>query len=211
MFCPNCRCEFIAGVTQCSDCDVPLVDALDTETPNFSEGKGIVSLWAGNDPRRFEEIKQALDSAKIPFLVPEAAGYFIFPSMRPKLEIAVDIADRERAEKVLSQLDGTSESDESDPEESDAFAIPESGDNTDVPASFLGDISEEWDDEAASSEVWRGSEEEFADTLAVCLRENGIASHRLSEQGEWRLVVRPEQEGRAKEIVREVVDATPPE
>ena len=34
---------------------------------------------------------------------------------------------------------------------------------------------------------------------------------KLSEAGQWRLVVRPEQESRAKEVVREVVEASPPE
>jgi len=71
-------------------------------------------------------------------------------------------------------------------------------------------VSEDWDDDAAVSQVWNGDEEDFANTLVACLRENGIASRKLSEAARWRLVVRPEQEARAKEIVREVVEASPP-
>jgi len=60
-------------------------------------------------------------------------------------------------------------------------------------------------------EAWNGDSEQLADNLTVCLREIGIASRKLSEVGKWRVVVRPTQESRAKEIVREVVEASPPE
>ena len=65
------------------------------------------------------------------------------------------------------------------------------------------------DDPAAT--VWTGDSEPLADNLVACLREVGIASRKLSEAGHWSLLVRPEKELRAKEIVREVVEASPPE
>ena len=30
-FCPNCKAEYVAGITRCSDCDLPLVDHLPEE------------------------------------------------------------------------------------------------------------------------------------------------------------------------------------
>jgi hypothetical protein len=72
------------------------------------------------------------------------------------------------------------------------------------------DTSEEWHDDDPVAEVWKGSEEDVADTLSMCLREVGIGSNKSLEAGIWHLVVRPEKEARAKEVVREVVDASPP-
>jgi hypothetical protein len=73
------------------------------------------------------------------------------------------------------------------------------------------DSADNWDEDDPVAEVWNGDKEEFADTLTVCLREIGIGSRKLTEAGHWRLVVRPEQESRAREVVREVVEASPPE
>jgi hypothetical protein len=101
--------------------------------------------------------------------------------------------------------------DELTPEESEALSLPEPETvDRDEAASVPIDFSEDWDDDAPVSEVWNGDEEDFANTLMACFRENGIPSHKLTENGRWRLVVRPEQEARAKEIVREVVEASPP-
>jgi hypothetical protein len=212
MICPSCKCEYRAGVTQCADCGVSLVDLLDAATSVSPEDDSIVSIWDGNDPRDFAQVKEALDKAGIPFMGPVPTGYFILPSTRPKLEVAVSLVDRERAEKVMLELEALGDDpDELTPEEREALALPEwDSVDPDEAASVPIDISEDWDDDAPVSEVWNGDEEHFANTLVACLRENGIPSHKLTENGRWRLVVRPEQEARAKEIVREVVEASPP-
>ena len=33
MFCPNCHSDFVEGITECSECGVPLVDQLPDNTP----------------------------------------------------------------------------------------------------------------------------------------------------------------------------------
>jgi hypothetical protein len=152
-------------------------------------------------------VKEALDKAEIPFMGPVSKGYFIFPSMRPKMEIDVSVADQDRAEKIVHGLEGWDT-----PEEREALALPESeGLDRDEAASVPSDVAEDWNDEEPVSEVWNGDEEDFANTLIACFRENGIQSHKLAEGTHWRLVVRPPEEARAKEIVREVVEAAPPE
>jgi hypothetical protein len=212
MICPSCKCEYRAGVTQCSDCGVPLVDALDAPAAPLPEDDSIVAIWDGNDPRDFAQVKEALDKAGIPFMGPVPTGYFILPSTRPKLELAVSLADRERAEKVMLELEALGDDpDKLTPEEREALALPESESvDQDEAAIVPSNVPEDWDDDVAVTEVWNGDEEHFANTLVACFRENGIPSHRLTENGRWRLVVRPEQEARAKEIVREVVEASPP-
>jgi hypothetical protein len=212
MICPSCKCEYLAGVTRCPDCEVALVDALEPPTAAASGDDSVVSIWSGNDPREFAVVKEALDKAQIPFMGPVSTGYFIFPSMRPKMEIGVAVVDRERAEKVLEGLEGQTDPDELTPEELEKLALPDSDsvDHHDA-ASIPSDVPEDWDDRDHVSEVWNGDDEDFANTLMACLRENEIPSRKFTEENHWRLVVPSEQEARAKEIVREVVEGAPPE
>ena len=128
------------------------------------------------------------------------------------MEIWVSERDQERARKVVLDLEGRIYPDELTPEEIESLELPESdepdsGDQTSEPEN----LPENWYEDEPVVEVWNGDKEEFADTLTACLREIGITSHKLSEAGQCRLVVRPEQETRAREIVREVVEASPPE
>jgi hypothetical protein len=212
MICPNCECEYIRGVTQCADCGIALVDALDPTAPDTQDGEGVVSVWEGNDPSEGAAVKDALEKAGIPVIDQEAGGYFIFPSMRPKTEIYVSSKNVEEAKKVLLDLEAWDDPEELSEGERESLELPESDiPESDEQSSQLLDSSDNWDEDDPVAEVWNGDKEEFADTLTACLREIGIASRKLSEAGHWRLVVRPEQELRAKEIVREVVDASPPE
>src|ERR1700693_2373295 len=209
MICPNCKCEYIRGVTQCADCGVTLVDALDPSAPDTQDGQGIVSVWEGNDPSESAAVKDALEKAGIPVIDQESAGYFIFPSMRPKTEIYVSSKNVEEAKKVLLDLEAWDDPEEMSEGERESLELPESDiPESDEQASRLLDSSDNWDEDDPVAEVWNGDKEEFADTLTVCLREIGIGSRKLSEAGHWRLVVRPEQESRAKEVVREVVGAS---
>jgi len=216
MICPNCKCEYIRGVTRCAECDVALVESLDSSEPATRDDAAVISVWEGNDPGESAMVKEALEKAGIPVIDQGSAGYFIFPSMRPKTEIYVSSIDVERAKKVLLDLQAWDDPDEMTEEERESLALPESdipGDipNRDEQTSPLSDSSDDWDEDDPVAEVWNGDKEEFADTLIACLREIGIGSRKLSEAGRWRLVVRPGQQARAQEIVREVVEASPPE
>jgi hypothetical protein len=69
----------------------------------------------------------------------------------------------------------------------------------------------EWFREDATSEVWSGPDQDLAEMIEMSLRENDIHS-RTDELKDFRLVfVQPQDESRAREIIREIVDATPPE
>jgi len=212
MFCPNCKCEYIRGVTECADCGVPLVDALESPEHPGNDVR-IVPVWQGNDPAEFESVKKALKNAGIPFTVPDSKGLFSsFLPTEATLEIWISEADQGKAKKIILGLEGRVDPDELTPEEIASLALPES----DIPddeeqTSPKPDFSNNWDEDDPVAEVWSGEKEDFADTLAACLREIGIGSHKLSEADHWSLVVRPQQEARAKEVVREVVEASPPE
>jgi hypothetical protein len=208
MFCPICKCEYIRGVTQCADCGVPLVDALEPEGANPLDNVRIVSVWQGNEPSECERVKGALENAGIEFLDRDSKNFDLFVPSGSKLEIWVSTADRDAARKIILDEDGRIDPDELTPEGIESLTLPESDQpDSDGPQ----DLSVEWNEDDPVTEVWNGEKEDFADTLAACLREIGIASRKLSEASHWSLVVRPEQEARAREVVREVVEASPPE
>jgi hypothetical protein len=214
MICPNCKCEYIRGVTQCPECDVPLVDALPASDGPFLDDSPIVPIWRGNDAAEFERLEEALDSAGIPFTAPAAKSSFSFMPTEPSMEVWVAETNQEKARKLLEDLDDRAHPDELTPEEAESLALPES-DGADESEEEDDDqppeLPEHWYEDEPVAEVWNGDSDEFATTLVACLREVGIASHKFSEAGHSRLVVSEKQESRAREVVREVVDATPPE
>jgi hypothetical protein len=212
MICPCCKCEYIRGVTQCADCGVALVGALNSSAPDTQGGLEIVSVWEGNDPNECAAVKDALEEAGIPVIDQQSAGYFIFPSMRPKTEIFVSSKNLEQAKKVLLDLEAWDNPEELSEGERESLELPEiNTPDSDEQATMASDSSDDWDEDDPVAEVWNGDNEHLADTLSACLREIGIGSRKLPEAGHWHLAVRPEQEARAKEIVREVGEASPPE
>ncbi|HET6143779.1 MAG TPA: hypothetical protein VFE02_09725 [Candidatus Acidoferrales bacterium] len=210
MICPNCKCQYIKGVTQCADCGVPLVDKLDAN-PETAERPAVVPIWQGGDPGERAAVIEALQEAGVPVVDQETAGHLFFPSMNPQTDIFVSAENLERAKKVLADLEAWVQPEELSEGESDAEELPETGGPDDAEDDVSADTSDEWHEDEPVAEVWKGSQEDLAETLSLCLREVGIASHVSSDAGVWRLVVRPEKEAKAKEVVREVLEASPPE
>ena len=166
----------------------------------------------GDDPADCATVKDAFKKAGIPVLDQGPTGYFIFPSMRPKTEICVSSANAEQARKIVADLEASDDPGEMTEEERASLELPESDlPDSDGQSALPPDLSEDWYEDDPVAEVWSGEREDFADGLLACFREVGIASRKLSEGVHWRVVVRPEQKSRAKEIVREVVEARPPE
>jgi hypothetical protein len=78
-------------------------------------------------------------------------------------------------------------------------------------ASTPNDIVEDFDAERATCEVWVGEDSSLAAYLNDCLRGVGIGCVVSDASGTLRVLVMPESEKRAKEIVREVVEGAPPQ
>jgi len=64
--------------------------------------------------------------------------------------------------------------------------------------------------EPLMQEVWRGAAIYTGDFIASCLKENGVRFSSAVGAEDMRIVVSEADEVRAREIVREVVEATPP-
>ena len=94
---------------------------------------------------------------------------------------------------------------------------PEAGGSVELPEGTGADIrdsgadSENGDLEDANTEIWSGEEPELAEFIGASLQVNEIAFRRAKNGGKHALYVQAEDEGRAREIVREVVEGVPPE
>jgi hypothetical protein len=69
----------------------------------------------------------------------------------------------------------------------------------------------DWYPEDATVEIWEGELREMGELLAASLGESRIHARLVEARGAHRLFVLPENEARAREIVREVVEGVPPE
>ena len=68
-----------------------------------------------------------------------------------------------------------------------------------------------WSPEEATQQVWSGVESYSGEIIEMALRENQIHARFDKAEGKNAIFVLPEDEARAREIVREVVEGAPPE
>jgi hypothetical protein len=77
--------------------------------------------------------------------------------------------------------------------------------------SHAGWDPQNWYPENATAEVWSGDQPELGEMIAASLQENQIHSRSSNSAGRCALFVLHEDEARAREIVREIVEGAPPE
>lgn len=214
MFCPVCKAEYRAGFTRCSDCDVSLVENLDganTAPADQERELDAVLIWSGTDPQTFTAVRAALDWARIfhfaqtrvPGALPGLKGQFY--------SVLVHRDDRNAADAVLQTLGRRADSDNSAAED-DFEAQPEESDELEG-SDDLGpapdDVAEDFHEDDATAEIWSGDDRGMAETVSMCLGENGIGCVVEKSGGNRLVLVTPESEARAREIVREIVEGTP--
>jgi len=209
MICPACNTEFPHGTVFCNRCHVTLVADLaeaDELVEKAYPGSALVQLWRGEDAALHASILEALAEANIPFYEqPLGSG----PSARPidqlldhahprfGFEVAVLSTNLAEAEVILEKL--------LKEEPVDMALTAKDAAEQPKPKQRSAAIG------IAISEVWSGEDENLAGFLGAALKENGIPV-RVERHGQRAAVYTPpEDEGRAREIVREVVEGAPPE
>ena len=223
MFCPVCKYEFRRGFTHCNDCDVDLVDALPSaadvghklRTPADEMAQPTL-LWKGANGVTFSAITAALDTAKVPYNREDLDARLVFSSELSELEIWVPAPSLADAQIVLDEVLSATANAPLRAERPDATnEIPaEDGEGAD---DIRHETLKELYPEDATAEVWSGNDEMMADVLKSCLAEIGVACYvehpdADSEDAQRVYAVRvlPDDEARAREIVRQVIDAAPP-
>jgi hypothetical protein len=108
MFCPLCQSEFRDGITECSDCHVPLVASRE-QAQASSE-----LLWKGSRQNFLDRILAELDAQSIPAYFKEIVNTtpqisFLGMRLTPRkntfeYEVWVFRSDRERAHAALAAV-----------------------------------------------------------------------------------------------------------
>src|SRR6266446_535882 len=216
MICPVCKAEYRQGFARCADCDVELVELLPV-TGDFDEATShwalssadqpLEKVWSGDDQQSCVSICVRLRDADIPYRVSEQnrqdlrarEQYFVICASPSDVQMATGIAN-----------EGGFDFDDSEEDQ----AIMELPARDDLPVEEVrGDWNpKNWYPEDATSEVWSGNPKEKGFAVEMSLKENRINYRVAMESDELRRVfVMPEDDARAREIVREIAEGTPPE
>lgn len=212
MFCPICKSEYRDGYTRCTDCDADLI-------PNLPSSKGespelfAKLVWSGADPFKFAGIKAVLEEAKIPFTVATSRSSVLFPSMQPAYEIRVSIDNEDRALTLIGEPE---RGEDEDSEDSSSDEYPLGADEQESNPSEADDLDnaneaaftrENWDPEEATCEAWTGNDLDLSNGIQASFIENGIGFQLVSDPQPIRIMIYPENETQAREIIREIKEA----
>jgi hypothetical protein len=231
MICPKCRAEYRDGFTICTDCDVKLVRQLPTppvhatpppDSKDFSAEYSasdlpsaedpFCSFWVGDDPRVHAELRQVLEEAGIPCKTVRREDHVFRLTNISAMKIGVPFSLYEKAEAAVKDAFGI------DQDGMDAVPLlppPSSGqeDQSDSRADARAGTDfdpKHFSPEEATAEVWAGEDRYLAEFLVNSIATNEIHCRWDKDGTRHRLLVLPGDAERAREIVREVVEASPP-
>ncbi|PYU28805.1 MAG: hypothetical protein DMG31_19055 [Acidobacteria bacterium] len=241
MYCPLCGAEYRQGFSVCSDCQVALVPdpprdpSANPPTDDTSDDAPFTLVWSGSDARIHAEICEALNRQKIPARTLRREDHLFSPTMRQEFEVYVPADLMSFAREALHQADPT-EDDSERPSDSDQLLDsgileipPEEGSPNENDAENDDEERRDllnFDPQDATVEIWSGQDADVAAMIASSLRENHISyrpdpdmpdpdiaepQSAPDEMRPTRILVFPDDAKRAKAIVREIVDAIPPE
>ena len=211
MLCPNCKTEYRDGFTRCSDCGAQLVEQLaapvPTNRPQTADGPEL--LWTGSELPISGAITTALDKAGIPYHT-RTRDVGLLPGLsQPVYAIFIPARHHAVAHSALDDAlrqfeEGPSQADEDAAETESATESQEEDDAT------PDDIPGNYDPNEATAEVWSGGDADIKNMLIASLHENGIGCE-LTGEDNFAILVMPAAAQRAREIVREVIEASPPD
>jgi hypothetical protein len=234
MICPQCRAEYRQGFTVCTDCDVPLVpqyetgSALEAPAPPAEPGDPnedpFCAFWKGDDRRLHAELTSVLDAGNIPHKTVRRQDHLFNLNNYPAFQIAVPFSFYERAEHAIKEA---FDLDASDPDAVQSLtASPLPSDryrrNQKLPALLSPPADEaipgppsageasDWFPEDANVAIWSGDDLSLQEMLTASLNENKIYCRSDATSERIAIFVLPADEPRAREIVREVCEASPP-
>ncbi len=165
------------------------------------------SVWVGDDMQECAARCAALRRAGIYYRVDEQRQAMV-RRVETRYEIGVPEADFEKA-NVITHDNVMDFSDE--PEDQAIMEIADAGDGGSQLETKRDAKFGEWYPEDATVLVWDGDAADRRNMIEMSLRENDIRMRWELQPGKPQLYVLPEDEERAKEIVREILEGQAPE
>jgi hypothetical protein len=222
MFCPQCKAEYRQGFSRCADCDIDLVyelprDALPQQREPFhalDDGEPLRTVWKCKEEKECVALCRELLREGIEYRVvqiPESR--YIRMEVDWRYEIAVQAVDYERAREVLGIDDQSADgapAKESVEHEAGDEPLPQPDDSPPDEPVRNDSYLKAWYPEDATVEVWSGVTSDFPTGVELALKENLIHSRSELYAGQGKVFVMPEDEARAREIVREIIENSPP-
>ncbi len=218
MFCPQCKVEYRRGFIRCSDCDVELVHELPEEAlavrtpavPGDPNQDPFCEFWRGDDPRLHSELCELLDQEGIQHKTVRHEDRLFRISDKSSFQIGIPYSLFEKAEAAVQAAFALDDDElpETAEEEPSPLELPEST----VPDDSRNDWDPaNWFPEDATIEIWSRDYLYPGEIIELALRENQIHARLENADGRYAIFVLPEDESRAREIVKEVVEGAPPE
>src|ERR1700722_12487826 len=174
MFCPECKAEYLPGVTRCADCDVALVEKLPHSEGDLAEefpDSDLQKVWSGESQDECVAICQQLKDAEIPFKV--IAHKSEVEGVDQEYEIGVPAEFHSQVKEIIGG-EGEDFSDAaSDPANLELPAEDGKPDSVELDDDWDPD---KWDPEDATVEIWVKGSPQNTDMIQSSLLENHIHS-----------------------------------
>ena len=211
MFCPECKAEYRSGFTRCADCNVELVADLPEANPESSDRSSVREVWTGDEQERCVDTCLILKDAGIPYEVTQRQTQFL-QAAEAHFKIAIPAHFFVQAKELTGPAD-TDDDFDGAPEDHAIIELPsdEVAGSTDTRPDRAR-YSKDWYPEDATIEMTTNSGRAWSSLIISSLRENFIrCRERSGPDGSKRVFVLPEDELRARQIVREIEEGRPSE
>jgi putative signal transducing protein len=108
MFCPQCEAEYREGFTECSDCGVALVEALEPKQRD-EVAPGLTAIMETSDAEELGAIVDRLEKAGVPYTIEAGTAMALLDGRddevphpwQARLSVATEML--ERAERIVQQ------------------------------------------------------------------------------------------------------------
>ena len=176
-----------------------------------ARAKNLRNVWTGVNGTECAAVCSELKNAGIYYRVDERRWLSLGKKLEERYEISVAEGDFDRAKQITGEIE-YADSDEDDADEgAEDFDVRLEADDSEPLEPIRRVRDEHWSPEDATQLAWSGEPAEWQDMIEMSLRENDVGMRWEMRDGKPNLFVLPEDEARAKEIVREVIEGTPME